>query len=109
MKTHFAIDEQIEIAKRRLRRSPSFNIHDAWACCDSFRQGRLTKDDLRRLMARNGFNPSEGELLLLNCRFDRNSNGFIMYQEFMDEILCRPSLLGCVQHINSVRQTAKGV
>ena len=103
-KAHFEVDEKLELCKRRLTRSPNFNIHDAFACVDVFRQGRLTQDDLKKLMQRNGFHPTESELCLLNARFDRNLNGFIQYQEFMDEILPRMSLLGEVISMNLTRK-----
>jgi len=78
-KAHFEIDEKIELCKKRLTRCPTFNIHDAFSCVDVFRQGRLTQDDLKKLMQRNGFHPTESEMALLNARFDRNLNGFIQY------------------------------
>ena len=103
-KCHFEIDEKIEVFKKKLTRKPSFNIHDAFASVDVYRQGRLTKDDMKRLMQRNGFQPTETELLLINARFDRNLNGFINYQEFMDEILPRTSLLGATHSMNLLKK-----
>ena len=78
-KTHFAIEEKIEVCKKRLTRKPTFNIHDAFKCVDVYKQGRLTKDDFKRMMQKNGFHPTESELILLKNRFDRNLNGFITY------------------------------
>ena len=49
-KRHFEIDEKIEVAKKRLTRRPTFNIHDAFACVDSFKRGELNSADLKRLM-----------------------------------------------------------
>ena len=103
-KTHFAVDEQIEMCKKRLTRRPTFNIHDAFACVDTYKQGRLTKEDFKRLMQRNGLHPTETELILLNARFDRTLNGFITYQEFMDEIMPKTSLLGEVASMNLLKK-----
>jgi Ca2+-binding EF-hand superfamily protein len=61
---------------------------------DYYKNGKLTIEDFKRMMQRNGFHPTDTELSLLNRRFDRNLQGFITYQEFMDEILPRTSLLG---------------
>jgi len=36
-KAHFHIDQKIEIAKKRCTRKPTFNIHDAFSCVDTFR------------------------------------------------------------------------
>jgi len=103
-KAHFEVDEKVEIFKKRLTRKPTFNIHDAFACVDTYKQGKLTKEDLKRMMQRNGFHPTETELSLLYPRFDRNLNGFITYQEFMDEILPRTSLLGEIANINLLKK-----
>lgn len=103
-KTHFLIDQKIEVAKKRCTRKPSFNIHDAFATVDTFKQGMLNRDDLKRLMQKNGFHPTETELTWLTARFDRNLTGTITYQEFMDEVLPATSLLGDVASINLLRQ-----
>ena len=76
-KRHFEIDEKIEVAKKRLTRRPSFNIHDAFACVDNLRRGELNSSDLKRLMQKNGFHPTESEMIWLNARFDRNLRGSI--------------------------------
>lgn len=106
-KTHFHIDQRIEIAKKKLARRPSFNIHDAFAAVDTFRQGHLNREDLKRLMQRNGFHSTESELTWLAARFDRKLSGTISYAEFMDEILPRASLLGDVHSLNMLRQAGK--
>lgn len=93
-RAHFEIEEKIELSKKRLTRKPTFNIHDAFSTVDYYKNGKLTIDDLKRLMQRNGFHPTDTELALLSRRLDRNQNGFITYQEFMDEVLPRTSLLG---------------
>lgn len=91
------------MAKKKLARRPTFNIHDAFAACDTYRQGHLTREDLKRLMQRNGFHCTESELNMLVARFDRRLMGIIQYQEFMDEILPRMSLLGDVASVNLLR------
>lgn len=93
------------MSKKRCTRRPSFNIHDAFACVDVFRQGHINIDDIKRLMQKNGFHPTESEMIWLNARFDRNLNGSITYHEFMDEILPKTSLLGEVFSLNIIRKT----
>jgi Ca2+-binding EF-hand superfamily protein len=78
-KGHFEIDEQIEMFKKRLTRKPTFDIHDAFSTIDYYKNGKLTIDDLKRMLQRNGFTPTDTELALLNKRFDRNLNGYISY------------------------------
>lgn len=103
-KAFFEVDEKIEIFKKRLTRKVNFNIHDAFACVDTYKQGRLTKEDLKRIMTRNGFCPTDTELIYLNARFDRDLKGYINYQEFMDEVLPRQSLLGEVASMNLLKK-----
>lgn len=55
-------------------------------------------------MQRNGFHPTETEMNHLFPRFDRNQNGFVSYQEFMDEILPKTSLLGETANINMLKK-----
>jgi hypothetical protein len=49
-KTHFHTDQKIEIAKKKCVRRPTFNIHDAFATIDIFKQGKLNKEDLKRFL-----------------------------------------------------------
>ena len=102
-KVHFHIDQKIEIAKKRCTRRPSFNIHDAFATIDTYKQGVLKRDDIKRLMQRNGFHPTESELTWLCTRFDRKLTGKISYDEFMTEVLPSTSLLGDIHSSNLVK------
>ncbi len=45
-------------------------MHDAFSALDCFRQGHLNRDDLKRIMQRNGFHSTESELTWLTARFD---------------------------------------
>ena len=101
--SHFHADQRIEIAKKKCARSPTFNIHDAFATFDVYRQGHLTKENLKTMMQRNGFHCTESELTWLMARFDRRLMGIISYQEFMDEVLPRTSLLGDVHSVNLLK------
>ena len=103
-KTHFHAEQKIEVAKKRATRRPTFNIHDAFAACDVYRQGHLTRDDLKRVMQRNGFHSTESELNMLSARFDRKLMGVISYQEYMDEVLPRASLLGDIASLNMLHK-----
>jgi hypothetical protein len=103
-KTHFLTEEKIELAKKKVARSHTFTIHDAFSCMDTYKQGHLTKDDFLRILERNGLHPAESELTLLCARFDKRLTGCISYGEFMDEILEKKSLLGDVYSLNLLRK-----
>lgn len=87
-----------------MTRRPTFNIHDAFSCTDTYKRGNLVAGDFKKLMERNGFHPTESEMIYLIARFDRNLNGVITYQEFMDEVLPKKSLLGEVASLNLLRK-----
>lgn len=91
------------MAKKRVARRQTFNIHDAFSNCDIYRQGHLTREDIKRMMQRNGFHCTESEMNMLIARFDRRLMGLIQYQDFMDEILPRTSLLGDIASVNLLR------
>jgi hypothetical protein len=38
------------MAKKKCVRRPTFNIHDAFATIDIFKQGKLNKEDLKRFL-----------------------------------------------------------
>jgi len=61
-RAHFEIEEKIELFKKNLTRKPSFNIHDAFSTVDQFKNGKLSIDDFKRMMQRNGLHPTETEL-----------------------------------------------
>jgi Ca2+-binding EF-hand superfamily protein len=78
-KTYFEIDEKVELSKKKLTRKPSFNIHDAFSAVDIYKRGNLIAGDFKKYMERNGFHPTESEMIYLIARFDRNLNGVITY------------------------------
>lgn len=94
----------MELSKKKLTRKPSFNIHDAFSCVDVYKRGSLIAGDFKKLMERNGFHPTESEMIYLLARFDRNLDGIVTYQEFMDEVLPKKSLLGEVASLNLLRK-----
>ena len=91
-KTHFEIEESIELIKQRMTRRPKFNITDIFTHLDIFEDGNLSRECFKRVLQENKFFPSDGELSLLYNRFDRNRNGSISYQEFTEEIMPKNSL-----------------
>jgi len=44
-------------------------------------------------------------MIWLNARFDRNLRGSIQYQEFMDEVQPKTSLLGEIASFNVLKKT----
>ena len=40
-------------------------------------KGRISKEDLKKFMQKNGFQPTESEMIWICARFDKNLNGVI--------------------------------
>ena len=86
-KVHFENELNIDASRNRLTRRPKFNLRNAFSYLDCFDHGFLTRDSLKRILQENKYYPTEAEILWLTIRFDKNHNGKINYQEFMDEIM----------------------
>lgn len=89
---HFEIEESIELIKQRLSRRPKFNYNAAFEYLDCFCTGFFTIDNLKKVLAENKCYPADEDLICLIRRFDRNNNGRVTMQEFMDGIMPKNSL-----------------
>ena len=52
----------------------------------------MTAESLKKVLAENKCYPADEDVAGLVARFDRNNNGRVTYQEFMDEIMPKNSL-----------------
>ena len=86
-RTHFSVEESAELLRKRLRRRPGFNVHDAFSACDADKNGYITRDEFKGILKEYGFYATEEEITWLIDRYDRNKDGRISYSEFIDEIL----------------------
>ena len=68
-------------------RRPKFNVRDHFKYLDNQGTGYLTRESLYQTFEVNLYYPTPMELNFLYERFDRNRNGKINYNEFMDEIM----------------------
>jgi hypothetical protein len=94
LRVHFEAEESIELLKARLTRRPRFNVRDCFQYLDVFNHSMLTKDGFIHVIKHNKVYTSESEVAWLFDRFDKNRNGRINYQEFMEEIMPKKSLKG---------------
>lgn len=90
-KVHFEVEESLEHIKKRLARRPKFNFHDAYKYLDFNDDGFLCKDNFKKVLLANKCYISDGEVNLLADRFDKNRNGKITYNEFIEEIMPKNS------------------
>ena len=92
-KVHFEIEESLEYIKKRLARRPKFNFHDAYRYLDFSDDGFLCHDNFKKVLMANKCYISDGEVKLLADRFDKNRNGKITYNEFIEEIMPKNSFV----------------
>ena len=62
-------------------------MHDAFSHCDKNKNGYLTGEEFRRLLAENQVFVSDSELESLVARYDHNCDGRISYSEFVQELV----------------------
>lgn len=91
-KTHFEIEESIELIKQRMSRRPKFNLTDLFTHMDIYEEGHLSKECFKSVLSDNKFHATEGEIALIFNRFDKNRNGRISSQEFTEEIMPKNTL-----------------
>jgi len=88
-RTHFKIESYAESLRQRLYKRPGFNIYEAFISCDLNDDGKVSKDELRRLIESRGFYVSEKEVNHLVEKLDKDKDGRISYSEFREEFLPR--------------------
>ena len=86
-RTHFTVEENVEMTRKRLSRRPDFNIHEAYMAIDRDQNGCISRPEIRRILAENGVYATEKDLQMMVNRFDRNCDGRISYAEFMEELV----------------------
>lgn len=91
-RVHFEIEESVELIKQRLTRRPKFTARDAFDFLDVDGHGFVTLEGLKRIFQQNKYYPSDEDLIRLVYRFDKNKNGRISYQEFVDAIMPKKSI-----------------
>lgn len=91
-RVHFEIEESIELIKQRLTRRPKFTARDAFDFLDVDGHGFVTLEGLKRIFHQNKYYPTDEDLIRLVYRFDKNKNGRISYQEFVDAIMPKKSI-----------------
>ena len=84
--THIKIEQQAEFIRQRLCSRSGFSIYDAFKAVDENDDGKITKDELRKMLERGSFSVTSQELDQLMDRYDRNGDGVITYMEFSEEI-----------------------
>jgi len=80
-----------ECLRQRLHTRPGFSIYRAFKALDKNRNGFIGIEDIKDLLNENGFYACQKELLSLMGRLDKNQDGRVSYNEFVEEL--RPKIL----------------
>jgi hypothetical protein len=87
LKTHL----QVEVAEEKLRQlvndKPHFNVFEAFKFCDVNHDNIITENEIGRLLESRGIDLDNHELHLLMEKFDKDRDGKISYNEFMEEVM----------------------
>ena len=68
---------------------PFFDLHEAFNSLDINRDGRITFDELKRLIESRGFVVNQKDLTHVIDKMDKKGDRTISYEEFKQEMLPR--------------------
>ena len=78
------LEKELEDAKSRLALQPDFNLMDAFQVLDKTSRGYVTATELHEVLADLGNYALRENVYLFHRRYDRNSDGRLLYSEFCD-------------------------
>ena len=81
----FKCERSCEVLRSCLRARPYFNLKQAFTFIDRNGIGNITLEDLREYLGNNGFFATERELQGIIQKCDKNGDGRINFNEFVDE------------------------
>ena len=91
LRLNFQLEKTAEILRSTISRNPCFLLEDAFKICDLNGNGIVCKDEFRILLEDCGHKCSEADARRLLNRFDRNDDGIVLWEEFVDEV--RPKVM----------------
>jgi Ca2+-binding EF-hand superfamily protein len=86
-RTHFKIETSSETLRQRLNSRPLFNVYEAFNSLDINNDGRVTVDEIRRLIESRGYFVDNKEICSVIKKCDKNGDGSVNYNEFREEIM----------------------
>ena len=85
-RTHFRVECQAESVRQRLRSNPYFNAYDAFNSLDLNGDGRISREEFKRIIQSRGFYVSEKEVSEIVEKMDKTKDGRVSFAEFADEV-----------------------
>lgn len=86
-RTHFKVELANESLRQRLANRPLFNVYEAFNSLDCNEDGRLTFEEIKRMIQSRGYFVNDKEIYSVVDKMDKNKDGTISYHEFRDELV----------------------
>jgi Ca2+-binding EF-hand superfamily protein len=84
-RTHFSCEQSAESLRQRTARNPSLNVSATFDQLDLDADGRISKDEILRMLESKGAYVSIKDVDNLVEKFDKNRDGRISYAEWREE------------------------
>lgn len=66
---------------------PTFNAYEAFNSLDINQDGRVTMEEIKRMIQSRGYFVSDKEIYQIVDKMDTNKDGTVNYHEFRDELV----------------------
>lgn len=86
-RAHFSVELACETLRQRLMARPFFDLNEAFNSLDVNNDGRVTYDELKRMIESRGFVVNSKDLTHVVDKMDKDGDGTISYSEFRQEML----------------------
>ena len=86
-RTHFKVECASETLRQKLSNRPMFNLYEAFNSLDINEDGRISIDEIRRLIESRGYFITEKDVTPVLEKFDRDRDGTVSYHEFRQEMV----------------------
>lgn len=75
-----------ECLRVRISRRPNFSYKEAFDYIDKDKDGGIDARDLKDMLSEHCFYATEREIVSILCKFDRDADSRITFNEFIEEI-----------------------
>ena len=84
-RTHIRCENAAEALRQRLNSRPDFNAYEAFNSLDLNEDGRVSANEIRRMIESRGYFVGQKEVDQVVEKMDKNKDRTVSYSEFADE------------------------
>lgn len=84
LREQLRMEQELEESRTRLAQQPDFNLMDAFQMLDKYSKGWITAPELLESLNEIGSFPHKDDVFLFVRRYDRDSDGRLLYTDFLD-------------------------